>query len=99
MIHTISLHSRGPLALATAWLSSAFAALAAAAQRRADAARHRRLMPRTVEALRGLDARTLHDLGLHASEISSVAAEASGAIDHIEQTRARVWREGGHRVI
>ena len=45
-------------------------------------AAHRRRQQRAADtsaALRMLDARTLHDLGLHCSEIDSVAAEVSGA--------------------
>ena len=47
-------------------------------QRRA----RRREAREVYEALRGLDDRTLHDLGFTRSEIGSVAAEASGLAEH-----------------
>lgn len=46
----------------------------------------------TERALQALDARTLRDLGLGDSEISSIAAEAAG---EVEATRARVWKAIG----
>ncbi|HEX6794340.1 MAG TPA: DUF1127 domain-containing protein [Casimicrobiaceae bacterium] len=49
--------------------------------------RQQRETRRIHDALRGLDDRTLRDLGFHRSEILSVACEASGAA---ERTRIRV---------
>jgi uncharacterized protein YjiS (DUF1127 family) len=45
---------------------------------------------RTVQALSRLDARTLRDIGLDASELSSVALEAA---ERIEATRWHVWSQ------
>jgi uncharacterized protein YjiS (DUF1127 family) len=44
--------------------------------------RRRREARGIYEALRGLDDRTLRDLGFHRCEIGSVAAEATGAAEH-----------------
>jgi uncharacterized protein YjiS (DUF1127 family) len=69
--------------------------LAQAAERRGQQwarARERRL---TEHALRHLDSRTLRDMGLTHSEISSMAAESAG---EAEATRSRAWREIGCRV-
>ena len=49
--------------------------------------RQHRETRRIHDALRGLDDRTLRDLGFHRSEILSVASEASGAA---ERTRVRL---------
>lgn len=43
-----------------------------------DALRRRKQARVTYEALRGLDDRTLRDLGFHRSELSSVAVEFTG---------------------
>ena len=53
-------------------------------------ARQRRMARATYLALRGLDARTLHDIGLHRSEILSVALELGGAFQatRVHSTRA-----------
>lgn len=52
-------------------------------------ARQRRQARATYIALRGLDARTLHDIGLHRSEILSVALELGGAF---QATRVQSMR-------
>lgn len=72
------------LALQPSWLFALLLAWQQRAERRAREldARH------TMRALQRLDARTLHDIGLDASERSSVALEAAGCI---EATRWRNW--------
>lgn len=67
-----------PLARLAAWLRS----LPAAVGRRARTAR-------TMRALYRLDNRTLTDIGMHRSEIMSVAAEQHGGIP---ATRSRIVR-------
>ncbi len=62
-------------------LAMASAAACALVQRRVDAWRRWRKASETHHALRELDARTLHDIGLHASEIRSVAAEIGGSAE------------------
>lgn len=52
--------------------------LGALARRAVADWKQRQAATRTVHALRGLDARALHDLGVHSSEIGSVAAELAG---------------------
>ena len=53
-------------------------------------AQQRRDARATYLALRDLDARTLHDIGLHRSEILSVALELAGAFEatRVQSTRA-----------
>ena len=51
--------------------------------------RRRQRARATYLALRTLDARILHDLGLHRSELMSVASEVAGTVDF---TRARLSR-------
>jgi uncharacterized protein YjiS (DUF1127 family) len=53
-------------------------------------AQQRRDARATYLALRELDARTLHDIGIHRSEILSVALELSGAFEatRVQSTRA-----------
>jgi uncharacterized protein YjiS (DUF1127 family) len=46
-----------------------------------DAWRQRRQARETYKALRELDTRTLHDIGLARSELRSIAAEVSGALE------------------
>jgi uncharacterized protein YjiS (DUF1127 family) len=60
---------------------AATAAAARAARRWVSAWQRRRAEHETFRALRALDARTLHDLGLDASELRSVAMEISGETD------------------
>ena len=59
---------------------------------RAERFEQERNARRTVQALSRLDARTLRDIGLDASELSSAAFEAA---ERIEATRRRIW--GQHR--
>ncbi len=67
----------------TASLGTAVAAAIRDAHARWRSARER---GRTIEALRGLDARTLHDVGIDRTEIGSIAMELHGAA---ERTRRR----------
>jgi uncharacterized protein YjiS (DUF1127 family) len=59
-------------------------------QRLVTEAKRRHQARATYLALRGLDARTLHDIGLHRSEILSVALELGGAFQatRVHSTRA-----------
>lgn len=72
------------LALQPAWLSALLVALRRHTQRRAGL-RHAR---HTLNTLSHLDARTLRDVGLDASELPSVSLEVAGLI---EATRWRAW--------
>lgn len=72
------------LALQPAWLSALLVALRRHTERRAGL-RHAR---HTLNALCHLDARTLRDIGLDASELPSVSLEVAGLI---EATRWRAW--------
>jgi uncharacterized protein YjiS (DUF1127 family) len=73
------------LAQQPAWL----AALLDAWHGRAERFAQERKAQRTVQALSRLDARTLRDIGLDASELTSTALEAA---ERIEATRWHVWR-------
>jgi glyoxylase-like metal-dependent hydrolase (beta-lactamase superfamily II)/uncharacterized protein YjiS (DUF1127 family) len=75
--------------LAAGWLArtASLGTAVAAAIRDAPARwRSARQRARTIEALRGLDPRTLHDVGIDRSEIGSIAMELHGAA---ERTRRR----------
>ena len=60
-------------------LGDAAAALGAIVRRAWQHYRQRRQALATCEMLRGLDDRTLHDLGVHRSQIDSLAEELVGA--------------------
>lgn len=64
-------------------------AIAMHLKQRLQLARQRRQAHATYEVLRGLDARTLQDIGLHRSEVLSVALELGGAS---ETTRVQSMR-------
>jgi len=66
--------------------------MAAAARRYVDAWRQRRLARATYMSLRGLDARTLRDVGLDRSEMGSVAAEIAGEADRTRMQALRTLR-------
>lgn len=70
-------------------LGRLLARFAVVLRRRARQARQRRRALAIERSLRELGARELHDIGLHSSEIASVAAEMSGAA---EITRIHVAR-------
>ena len=59
------------------------------ARRALESYRQRRRPREIQDAFDGLDDRTLHDLGFHRSEISSIAAEVTGEADC---TRVRVMQ-------
>ncbi len=69
-------------------------ALRRALRRRAERSVRERSARTTLRALSHLDARTLRDIGLDASELSSAAGEAAGCI---EATRLRIWSQAGMR--
>lgn len=71
-----------------AWLVALVDTLERHCERRAED----REAQRTVQLLSRLDARTLRDIGLDASELSSAALEAVG---RIEVTRWRAWSQLG----
>jgi uncharacterized protein YjiS (DUF1127 family) len=73
-----------PLRRAVATLIQTVACMAG---RAVEASKARQGFRGTAEALAGLDARTLRDLGLDRAEIFSVAAEAAG---NAELTRLRI---------
>jgi hypothetical protein len=72
------------LALRPSWLTGLLLAVRRRSERRAG----ERQVQLTLRSLRNLDARTLRDIGLDASELSSVSLEAAG---FIEATRWRIW--------
>jgi len=57
-----------------------------------DAWRQRRLAWATYKSLRGLDARTLRDIGLDRSEMRSVSAEIAGEADRTRMQALRTLR-------
>lgn len=71
------------LAPEPSWLSALLEALRRHTERRAGARRARY----TLNSLRHLDARTLHDIGLDASELQSVSLEVAGLIEATRGTR------------
>ncbi|MGE5714749.1 MAG: DUF1127 domain-containing protein [Betaproteobacteria bacterium] len=89
-VHRLAIEARGARSASlAAVLATLMATASAAAQRlRASWARARSARA-TYRALRELDARTLHDLGLDRSEMRSVAAEIAGESD---RTRAQALR-------
>ena len=68
-------------------LGRLLARLGAVLRRHAREAQRQRHARAVASALRDVDPRTLHDLGLHPAEITSVAAEMCGTAD---VTRIRV---------
>lgn len=72
------------LAFRPSWLAGLLLAVRRRSERRAG----ERQVQLTLRSLRNLDARTLRDIGLDASELSSVSLEAAGLID---ATRWRIW--------
>ncbi len=66
--------------------------VAAVARRYFDVRRQRRLSRATYRSLRGLDARTLHDIGLDRSELRSVSAEIAGEADRTRMQALRTLR-------
>jgi len=63
-------------------LAAAIAFVGRFVRRARERYEQRRFATLTYEALRGLDDRTLHDLGLDRSEMTSVAAEVSAAAEY-----------------
>lgn len=89
-------HHEGLAATGARLFARVLAWLALAVERQGQRwarARERRL---TEYALSQLDSQTLRDIGISRSEISSLAAEATG---QVEATRTRAWREIGCRVV
>ena len=83
---SIGLAHPGALPRSLALAVMALQRAAAAVLRMRDDWRERRRVHDTHFALQQLDDRTLRDLGIHRSEISSLVGEAFG---HIPSTRAR----------
>jgi uncharacterized protein YjiS (DUF1127 family) len=75
-----------------AWIIAMIDALNAVARRAYARRQQRRQARATCDALRGLDDGALRDLGFDRSEITSVAAEVTGAA---ESTRVRSLSERG----
>ena len=74
------------------WLDALLLALLHELRRRAEWLARARHAQRTLHSLSHLDARTLRDIGLDVSELSSAAREAAGCI---EATRRRIWFQAG----
>jgi uncharacterized protein YjiS (DUF1127 family) len=66
------------------------------ARRHVDAWRQRRLAWATYKSLRGLDARTLRDIGLDRSELHSVSVEIAGEADRTRMQALRTLRALSH---
>jgi uncharacterized protein YjiS (DUF1127 family) len=88
---TIAARSARSASLA-AILATLIAAIASAAQRLHTSWSMARSARATYRALRQLDARTLHDLGLDRSEMRSVAAEIAGEADRTRVQALRTLR-------
>jgi uncharacterized protein YjiS (DUF1127 family) len=73
-------------------IEAARVAMGAALRRLLARSRRRREERATYVALRDLDARTLHDLGIHRSELISVAAELASDADSTRVRCARALR-------
>jgi uncharacterized protein YjiS (DUF1127 family) len=66
--------------------------VAGVVRRHLHAWRQRRMARATYRSLRGLDARTLHDIGLDRSELRSVSAEIAGEADRTRMQALRTLR-------
>ncbi|MBL0918174.1 MAG: DUF1127 domain-containing protein [Hydrogenophaga sp.] len=72
--------------------ASAIAGVASALRRTAERQANRFLAERTVQALGWVDDRTLRDIGLTRSEISSIAGEIAGDVEVSRERVARMHR-------
>lgn len=91
---TGSLHRHGGLATAAHLGATLLARAATFAQRCATRWSQRRQRLLTERALRELSPATLRDLGMHESELTSLASEVAG---EVEATRTLAWRQVAHR--